>query len=161
MAPSTLIVSNDTANTFGLTGSSIEEEVTLVKMGSETLTLTSTNTTSGSFIVSNGTLVVSSTGSLGDNSTNVVVAAGTLTLQSSVSISDSATLTIADGGAKVNLDAGVNESVAYLMLGDSAKSIRTYGASGSGADVIDDEHFSGSGVLTVLRDTAGTMILLR
>jgi fibronectin-binding autotransporter adhesin len=159
--PATLIVSNTTANTFGLTGSSIEGEVTLVKMGTESLTLTSTNTTAGSFIVSNGTLVVSSTGSFGENSTNVTVAAGTLTLQSSVSISDSATLTIADGGAKVSLDAGVNESVDYLILGDAPKSATTYGATGSGAAVIDDTHFAGSGILTVLRDTSGTMILVR
>ncbi|MDA3923362.1 MAG: hypothetical protein PF904_01520 [Kiritimatiellae bacterium] len=159
--PATLIVSNDTAITFGLTGSSIEGEVTLVKMGAESLTLTSTNATSGSFIVSNGTLVVSALGSFGENSTNVTVVAGTLILQSSVSVSDSATLTIADGGAKVSLAAGVNEIVDYLILGDTPKRATTYGVTGSGASVTDDAHFDGSGILTVLRDKSGTVIVIR
>ena len=159
-APSTLIVSNDIANTFGLDGSSIDGEVTLIKMGSESLTLTSTNTTSGSFIVSNGTLVVSSAGSFGENSTNVIVAAGTLSLQSSVAVADSATMHI-DDGATLNLDSGVNESVNYLFLGGVQKRANTYGATGSGAAVIDDAHFSGSGILTVLSDKSGTMIILQ
>jgi len=159
--PATLIVSNMTANTFGLTGSAIEGEVSIVKLGDGTLTLTSTNTTAGSFIVSNGTLVVSATGSFGENSTNVVVAAGTLTLQSSVSIADTATLSIADGGAQVNLEPGVNESVAYMFWGETPKRAGTYGATGSGAANIDNAHFAGSGILTVLRDHSGTVILVR
>ncbi|MDD2600877.1 MAG: hypothetical protein PHO37_16915 [Kiritimatiellae bacterium] len=160
VAPSTLIVSNDSASTFGLVGSSIEGEVTLVKSGAGVLTLTSTNTTYGSFVVSNGTMVVSATGSFGNNSTNVVVAGGTLTLKSSAAIADTATLSIADG-AILNLDTGVNESVAYLLINGAPKRASTYGAIGSGAVVIDNTHFSGSGVLTVLRDTSGTLIILR
>jgi autotransporter-associated beta strand protein len=150
--PATLIVSNDTANTFGAAGSSLEGAVSLVKMGSGTLTLTGTNTTYGSFIVSNGTLVVSSTGMLG-NSTNVAVAAGTLTLQNSASITNSATVWIANGGeAKVSLASGVNET---------QKRAATYGATGSGAEIVNDEHFSGSGLLTVLRGSGGSVVLLQ
>ena len=160
-APATLIVSNDTANTFGASGSSIEGAVTLVKAGTNTLTLTGTNTTSGAFIVSNGTLTVSATGTFGANSTNITVAAGTLTLQNSNAIADSAALRIANGGgAKVNLEAGVNESVGTLYFGDKQKRASTYGATDSGAAVIDDAHFSGKGILTVRHGNGGTLIRL-
>ncbi len=160
--PAMLVVSNSTANTFGKTGSVIEGAVTLVKSGSGTLTLTSSNTTSGSLIVRGGTLVVSAAGSFGSNSTNIVVEnSATLTLQSSESLADSATLTIADTGARVNLAAEVNERVAYLFWGATPKRAGTYGATGSGAAVIDDQHFAGSGILTVLRDHAGAVIIIR
>ena len=159
-APATLIVSNDVDNTFGTAGSSIEGAVSIVKMGNGTLTLTGTNTTSGNFIVSNGTLVVSSTGMLG-NSTNIAVVAGTLTLQGSACITNTATVAIANGGAKVNLAAGVNETVARLSFGGKPMRAATYGATGSGAEVINDAHFSGSGVLTVLWGSGGLAVLLQ
>jgi autotransporter-associated beta strand protein len=163
-APATLIVSNSAANTFGTEGSTIAGAVSLVKAGNSILTLTGTNTTSGAFIVSNGTLIVSSTGSCGINSTNIVVAAGTLVLSNSVSIANNAEVRIADnGGAKVNLASGVNEIVGTLYFGDHQKSAGTYGSTGSGASVTDDVHFSasGSGILTVLHDKGGTLIGLR
>jgi autotransporter-associated beta strand protein len=160
-APATLVVSNDTANTFGTAGSSIEGAVSLVKAGTGTLTLTGTNTTSGSFIVSNGTLVVSATGMLG-NSTNVVVAGGTLTLQSSACISNTASLWIAaDGGAKVSLSNGVNEVVERLYIGGAPRRAATYGAFGSGAQITSDTYFAGSGVLTVLLGSSGTLIQIQ
>ena len=159
-SPATLIISNATANTFGTEGSSIEGQVSLVKQGSATLTLTGTNTTAGSFIVSNGTLVVSATGTLG-NSTNIVVESGTLTLQNGNSITNTATLHIANGGsAKVNL-LGVNETVGQLFFGDKQKRAGTYGATNSGAEIINDEHFTGDGMLTVLLGSGGTALILR
>ena len=134
--------------------------MTIVKSGSGTLTLTGTNTYSGATIVSNGTLVVSSTGMLG-NSTNITVAAGTLTLQNSSCITNTATVRIASGGgAKVSLAAGVNQTVNYLYYDDKQKSTGTYGATGSGASKINDEHFAGSGVLTVLHGSGGTLLRL-
>ena len=161
-APATLIVSNSAANTFGTEGSSITGAVSLVKAGNGTLTLTGTNSTSGAFIVSYGTLIVSSTGSFGVNSTNVTVTAGTLLLSNSVSIANNAMVRIADGGgAKVSLAAGVNEAVGTLFFGDKQKPASTYGATGSGASVINDEHFAGSGILTVLHGNGGTMIQAR
>jgi len=113
--------------------------------------------------VSNGTLVVGRDGTLGNSSTNIVVGGtGTLTLQNSKTLADAATLSIANGGtAKVSLASGVNESVRCLFFGDKQKRIGTYGATGSGAGVIDDEHFSGTGILTVLRDKSGTLIKVR
>jgi autotransporter-associated beta strand protein len=138
--------------------------VGLIKAGTGTMILTnSISTTTGDFTVSNGTLVVTFGSNLG-NSTNItVVAAGTgtntLSLLTSTSIANSATLSIANGGsAKVNLAAGVNESVGWLLLGGSRKSAGTYGATGSGALFIDTEHFAGTGILTVLRDRSGTLL---
>jgi len=161
-APATLIFNTSTPRTFGTEGSVIEGAVSLVKTGSGTLTLTGVNTTSGDFVVSNGTLNVSATGSLGVNSTNIVIAAGTLAVQNSAAVSDQATVRIAaGGGAKLELAGGVNERVAYLFWGETLKRAGTYGATGSGAAVIDDQHFAGSGILTVLRDKAGTAIMLR
>jgi autotransporter-associated beta strand protein len=160
-APATLIVSNATAHAFGLTGSSIEGAVSLVKMGAGTLTLTGTNTTSGSLIVSSGTLAVSSAGTFGVNSTNIVVAAGTLALQNSQTLADTATLSIAEGGAKVSLAAGVNETVGSLFLGGVQKRVGTYGSSSSAATVKDDTHFEGPGMLTVLYDKSGTLFKIQ
>lgn len=160
-APATLIVSNDVDNTFGTAGSSIEGAVSIVKTGAATLTITGTNTTSGSFIVSNGTLVVSATGMLG-NSTNIVVAGGTLTLQNSACISNTATLWIAGGGgAKVSLSNGVNEVVDKLYIGGKQRRAATYGATGSSAQIVSDTYFSGSGILTVLLGSSGTLIQIQ
>ena len=152
--PATLTVNQSATSTFN---GSITGAVNFVKAGTGNLNLTGTNTTYGSVIVSNGTLVVS--GTLGVNCTNVVVTFGTLTLSNSVTIANSAALSIANGGnAKVNLASGVNEAVGWLFLGNSRKSLGTYGATGSGAYFIDNEHFSGSGILTVLHDKSGTLM---
>jgi len=157
----TLTVNGAAANTFGTTGSSIEGAVALVKMGTGTLTLTGTNTYSGATTVSNGTLTVSSSGMLG-YSTNIDVAAGTLILQNSSTITNTASVWIANGGgAKVSLASGVNETVGTLYFGDMQKGAGTYGATGSGASKINDEHFAGSGVLTVLHGNSGSIMLLR
>ena len=50
--PATLTISNETARSFGLAGSAIEGAVTLVKLGSGTLTLTGVNSYSGATVVS-------------------------------------------------------------------------------------------------------------
>jgi len=158
--PATLTVNQDTATALY---ASITGAVTLVKAGSGSLALTRTNATSGGYVVSNGTLAVSSTGTLGVNSTNVVVAGGTLSLSNSVAVADAATLTIADGGAaKVHLAPGVNESVGRLYFSGKQQRAGTYSATGgSGVQVIDTAHFAGSGVLRVLHDNAGTLISVR
>ena len=155
--PSTLTVANP-STPYSYNGV-IAGNVSLVKAGNGTLTLANTNTTYGSFTVSNGTLVVSSTGTLGVNSTNVTVVAGTLVLSNSVSIADSALLRIANGGgAKVNLAAGVNEVVGTLYFADKQRPGGTYGAAGSGASVIDTDHFAGTGILTVRHGNGGLVL---
>jgi autotransporter-associated beta strand protein len=156
--PATLTVNQTESTVFH---ASITGAVTLVKSGSGTLTLARACTTSGDFVVSNGTLAVSATGSLGENSTNIWVAGGTLSLANSAAVSDSAALRIADGGAKVNLLAGVNETVGWLYLGDKMQRAGTYGSTSSTATYKDDAYFSGTGILRVLHDKAGTLIKVR
>jgi autotransporter-associated beta strand protein len=159
-ALSTLTVSN--ASAPYVYDGVIAGNVALVKTGNGTLTLAGANAASGSMTVNGGALVVNSTGTLGVSCTNVVVAAGTLALSNSVGIADSAALRIADGGgAKVSLADGVNEAVGTLYFGDKQKQGGTYGAAGSGAGVIDNDHFSGIGRLTVLRGNGTMVILLR
>ncbi len=157
---STLTVSNAaTAYTYAGT---LDGNLNVVKAGNGTLTLAGTNTTYGGYTVNAGTLAVGTNGTLGVNSTNILVSAGTLALSNSVGIADSATLRIVNGGgAKVNLAAGVNEAVGYLYFGDKQRPGGTYGAAGSGAGVTDNEHFAGSGILTVLHGNGGLIFRLQ
>ena len=137
--------------------------VGLLKLGGGSLTLTNaTTSTVGSFIVSNGTLVVAREGTFGNNSNSIVVGGtGTLALSNSVTIANSATVRMPNSGtttAKISLGIGVNESVGYLFFGDKMQRVGTYGSTSSTAAVKDDTHFSGQGMLTVLHDKSGTMI---
>ena len=156
---STLTVSNTTAYTFA---GVLSGNLNLVKIGAGTQSLSGLNASFGSVVVSNGTLAVSGAGSLGDSCTNIVVAGGTLALSNALSVADAACVRIANGGgAKVSVAAGVNESVGFLFFDDKQKPGGTYGGTGSGAAVIDPEHFSGTGLLTVLHGTRGTLLTLR
>lgn len=160
-----MTISNDTARSFGKEGSSIEGAVTLHKIGTSTLTLTSTNAYSGATVVSNGTLIVSANGTLGTNSLTVVIGGtGTLALSASNAIPDTAAILMPTrdvATAKLQLDAGVVETVGWLHYGDVIRRAGTYGATNSGADYIDNTHFSGEGKLRVLFDKSGTLIKLR
>ena len=156
-SPATLTLNQTATNTFD---GMITGRVSVVKNGPGLLTLTGTNTTFGSFIVSNGTLRVGLAGTLGNNCTNVVVAGGVLSLSNSVSIADQAWLHIGDG-AKVELALGVEESVGWLALGTALKRSGTYGSMSSPATYKDGARFTGSGVLRVLHDTSGLLLSLR
>jgi autotransporter-associated beta strand protein len=164
-APALLTVSNNSARSFGLEGSAIEGAVSLLKLGTATLTLTGTNSYSGATVVSNGTLAVSATGTLGTNSLAVTVGgSGTLALATSAAIADEAAVQMPAFGvntAKIDLSSGVEETVGWLLYGDVFKSVGTYGATGSGADHIDNTHFAGSGRLRVLHSKAGVVFLLQ
>ena len=147
--PATLTVDQSTSSYYdgGFGGA-----VSLVKSGSGTLYLLGTNSTyTGTTFVNGGILRVDTTANLG-SSTHIAVKAGTLRLQNGNSLSDAANLMIADGGATVYVNAGVTETVRTLRLGNILMRRGTYGATGSGADTIDDTHFntSGKGVINVL-----------
>ncbi|HRR34842.1 MAG TPA: autotransporter-associated beta strand repeat-containing protein, partial [Kiritimatiellia bacterium] len=156
---STLTINTTSARSFA---GEFAGNLNIVKTGASDLTLSGTSSTFGDLIVSNGTVIISSTGSLGPNCTNITVATGILLLQNSSALADEASLFIAnDGVAKVNLAEGVNETVGYLYFGDKLRMGGTYGATGSGAAIIDDEHFLGKGVLSVRHGKGGTVIRLR
>lgn len=158
-SPATLTVNQTSASEFK---GSVTGAVSLVKSGTGALTLSGTNTLSGAVVVSNGTLLVTGAGTLGLACTNVVVAGGTLTLSNSVALADTAALNLANGGgAKVDLAAGVNESVGYLYYNGRQQRAGTYGSTDSAAANKNNEHFSGTGVLRVLHDNAGTVLFMR
>ena len=121
----------------------------------------STNAFSGSFTILGGTNVITATGTLGINCTNVTIVAGTLKLLASDGISDGAAVTIADGGAaKIELAAG-EETVKWLTFGDKTKLPGRYSAVSGPGIIVDTEHFSGTGVLKVLRGPSATIILYK
>ncbi len=120
----------------------------LTKGGTGTLTFSNAlNTLSGNIKVQGGTLSIAPASSLG-NSTNIAVDGGTLLLQTANGITNTASLSIADG-AKVSVSPGLTETVGTLSLGGVRKGRGTWGATGSGADYIDDAHFTGGGVVNV------------
>lgn len=156
LEPATLTVNQSGNSEYN---GSLTGAVTLVKTGAGNLTISGTNTTYGSFIVNAGALTVNAVGTLGENSTNVLINAGLLTLSNSVAVADTSVVRIADGGgAKINLAEGVNEAVGNLYFGVKQKRLGTYGSTTSPAAVKDDEHFAGTGMLSVLRDDSGTLI---
>jgi autotransporter-associated beta strand protein len=159
--PATLIVSNTVDSSFIKEASVIDGMLSLVKANTGTLTLATTNAFSGSLTVLGGTNVISATGSLGINCTNVTISAGTLKLQSGTSISDTAVVTIADGGgAKMELE-GVEETVLWLNFGDKPKLPGRYSATAGAGIIVDTVHFAGTGVLNVLKGYGGTVISFR
>ncbi len=160
--PATLIINTTGTYDFGLTGSTIQSAVTVVKSGTGKQTLSGVNTLSGAVIVSNGTLAVS--GTLGDNCEAVVAAGGTLELKAENALGSSAVVYMPERGvsdAKISIDAGVEAVANRLVYGTVFKAIGTYGATGSGAQYIDNTHFSGSGRLKVLSSKSGMIILIQ
>jgi hypothetical protein len=68
-------------------------------------------------------------------------------------IDDTAALRLHGGGSafgSVRLETGVNESINKLYINGEEQYVGTYGGSGSGAEVILNDYFSGTGILTVL-----------
>jgi autotransporter-associated beta strand protein len=133
--------------------------MTLTKSGPGTQTLTGANTYSGGTTVSAGTLAVSGTGTLGSGDVSVAFG-GMLSLSTSNAISNDKRLTLVSG-AVVTLAAGVNETVNELYIDGKLQKKGKWGTSGSSPlpANIDNIHFTGTGILTVLKGPPdGTMI---
>ena len=158
VAPATLTINSSNDASFGDAYSSITGAVSIVKQGTGTQTLASTNSMTGFIRVSGGTLAATSGRALGA-ATNVTVEAGaTLSLAASDAFGGEATLAINSG--TVSLGAGVKETVAYLEINGESKGSGTYGGSGSGADHVFG-CFSGTGIVTVSKGSGGSRVILR
>ena len=138
-------------HTFTVSGA-LQGTGDLVKSGAGTMDITTANSFAGNTVAGAGTLRLSGSGSLGGSPDVDVAAGATLDIQNAGgALSDIGTLRIADdsnGGTGVTLGTGVDETVYALVLGGVAQTATgTYGSSTSGADVQNDEYFSGDGVV--------------
>jgi autotransporter-associated beta strand protein len=97
----------------------------LTKLGAGTLTLSASNTYSGSTTISNGTLIITAP-----------------------YLADAANVNIGASG-KLQMNFAGSDVVNGLTIAGVPKANGTYGATGSGAANIDDVHFAGTGVLQV------------
>ena len=155
--PATLTVNQSGSTTFS---GALDGRVSLAKKGIGTLTFSNViSQTAGDLSVYSGTVAVAETGGFA-NVQNIWVYGGTFELRNGTAVPDTASVWISEG-AKVNLAAGINETVGYLFYNENTKRVGTYGSTASTAQHKDDTHFSGSGILTVLRDSAGTFFSLQ
>lgn len=129
----------------------------LKKTGPGTLILSNLMTYTGGTEIAAGTLAVSSTGALGEGEVRVapdLTGDTTLLLENPNAISDSVTVTLSSAGGffgKIDLGfaAGDEERVEALVINGSLQESGTWGAAASGADNVNNDFFSGSGILRV------------
>lgn len=81
-------------------------------------------------------------------------------------VSKNAVITLIDnaaGSSRLEIAEGADQTCLKLFVDGRSVTRGTWGATGSGADNIDDLHFSGTGVLTVRKDdkTIGLQIIVR
>ena len=124
----------------------------LVKSGAGTLTLTNTNTYTGTTTVAGGTLIANADGALGTGNVSLTASGVTLTLQGGATnnyISDSASLSLVTGST-VNLNFTVTpDTVNMLVYNGVAQAAGLWGSATSGAPNVLAE-FMGTGEILVL-----------
>jgi autotransporter-associated beta strand protein len=130
-------------------GTTVSGSKGLTKSGAGNLVFAQPMTYNGGTDIAAGTLTVAPAAALGGD--DVTVSAGaTLALQNNLAISNTAALRLVTGAtANLGFSPGAEEIVAALFLNGVAQADGTYGASGSGAQFINDAFFSGSGLLRV------------
>lgn len=122
-------------DTFSLAGT-----VALTKVGTGTLTLSGTNTYTGPTLIRSGTLEATTASSLGSVSARVEIGKGAV--------------------AKLSYSGSI--TVGELTFDGVPQAVGTWGATGSGAEHVDDLRFEGVGVLFVppsLRIAAGGFVV--
>ena len=167
--PSVLTVGANSAT--GSYSGTVGGDISLVKIGAGRQTLTAPCSYTGDTVVDAGTLALD---------------AGCTLASEMVIVHRDATLRIADGDvfngtnsvtrlfagmnastlgdqAGIEIAAGVDVTVLHFAIDGVFKPAGTWGASGSGAQFIDDEIFTGAGILTVLETgpARGTVLLVR
>ncbi|MBQ6247989.1 MAG: hypothetical protein IJK04_14045 [Kiritimatiellae bacterium] len=137
-------------------------KVSLSFEGSRPISLGNTaNTSTGSRSLTNAAAVTLLDGFKWSGSSVTVADGSTLTV-GGVSLPTETVVAIRDRSDSVrsivSLNAGVDLSVSGLSINGANMALgKTYGATGSGADVIDDDHFAGTGILRVLAGTPLTL----
>lgn len=149
-------------------GNTGQDNFSLVKTGAGTLTLPTGSTFSGGTTLSGGSISISASGALGVGNVTVANTATSLIVPGLGvnAVADTATLSLAGGGTPgvadmgfFSLVSGANETVGGLILNGVPQANGTYGPTGSGADNINDEFFSGGGIVTVVPEPASAMLL--
>lgn len=127
----------------------------LTKLGNGSLILSGANTYNGGTLVSGGMLEAAINGALGTGNVTLGPGAFALMLDANVTnaIADNASLSLDStiGGKLLLLGSAgtIQETVAMLDFNGVKQAPGTYGATGSGAQFVDDAHFSGGGILNV------------
>jgi autotransporter-associated beta strand protein len=138
----------------------------ITKAGTGTLVLAGDNTYEGLTYVSGGTLQVgngTNPSRLGLLSDVAVANGAVLSLLNDNAIDDEATLTLESFGlfnGRLLIAAGLNEGVGALFFDGVFADPGTYGATGSGAAVINDKYFGGTGILTVIPEPGSAALLV-
>jgi Passenger-associated-transport-repeat/PEP-CTERM motif len=129
----------------------------LTKIGTGTLSLTNSNTYSGSTLINAGTLIAAHDGALGSGNVSLTASGVTLTLQNGATnnyISDHSSISIVNGAtAKLNFT-GASDLVGGIVLnGFNETTPGTYGSTTSGA-MFESVFFSGTGTLLLVPEPA-------
>ena len=142
----------------------------ILKNGAGTLLLSGAgaNTFTGGVTINDGTVSAQKTGALGTG--NVLVAETSATTTATLSITTGVTNAIADTAflslesfganfATVSLATGINETVGGLFFNGVAQAAGTWGATGSGATNINNDWFTGSGIITVVPEPSTGVLI--
>ena len=146
----------------------------ITKNGASTLSFegSSANSFSGGLFVNDGLVQGMKDGAFGTGDIHVAETSATSTATVEIAdgvndaINDLASLYLVsfdDGSTNystITLAAGVNETIAALYFDGVLQSAGTWGATGSGADFINDNWFAGTGVLSVVPEPASFGVLL-
>lgn len=123
--------------------------------------LTATSSSSGMVQVTSGRLTLAAPNGSWTNATAAVVGGGTLVLEHAQAIGRQTDVLFEGTDGRLELAAGVAQKCRDLYFDGIRQRPGTYGSSQSRAQHKDDARFGGTGVLNVLSDGKGFMLILR